>query len=247
MLSFTLWLGAILGYIFDELTFFQALFLCSVFGYINFTPMHEASHGNITLKLKKYRPLENLIGHLSSATLFVPYPIFKPLHLQHHSFTNDPEWDPDYWVATTNPFSLFLRVFTIKLHYYYHALLKPRSVVRRERAKIFITFSVYIALIVTTEFIFEKGVELLVLWFFSAVLSLAFLALVFDWLPHTPHKRIGRYVDTVIINKSFLTYPLLYQNYHLCHHLYPRVPFYLYKELFEENELEMREKGSIIL
>ncbi len=224
-----------------------ALFIMCICAYINFTPMHEASHGNIAGRFKKYRLLEKFIGHLSASSLFIPFPIFKQLHLQHHSFTNVKEWDPDFWVATRNPFILIFKVLTIKPHYYFHALIKPRSAVRRERKKIISILGFYLFIIILSELLFGVGLKFSFLWFSSAVLALAILAFVFDWLPHTPHNKIGRYIDTAIIDKSFLTYPMLYQNYHLSHHLYPRVPFYHYKKVYHLLKDEMIENGARIL
>lgn len=37
-----------------------------------------------------------------------------------------------------------------------------------------------------------------------------------------------------------------YQNYHSIHHLFPRIPFYRYRRLFEEIELVMVAKGAPI-
>ena len=240
------WIVSIVLYLTNFIPFHTALFGCVISAYVNFTPMHEASHGNIKGRFKKFKFIEYAIGYLSSAPLFVPFPIFKHLHLQHHSFTNHQELDPDFWVASRNPIVLIFKLLTIKPHYYFHALIKPRTAVRRERPKILLIIGAYLGQCFIVQYFFGKGFELFLLWTLSAVLALAILALVFDWLPHTPHAKIGRYIDTSIIDNKILTYPMLYQNYHLCHHLYPRVPFYNYKKVFMEFEQEMIDKGSKI-
>jgi len=231
----------------NKLDFIIGMILLSLSTYLNFTPMHEASHGNISGKNKKLKFINSIIGHSSSLSMFIPFTIFKLLHLQHHSHTNKPELDPDYWVATRNPFILFFKIFTIKIGYYFHVFFRPKSSVKNARISILYSFSIYYSLIAFVEFYSGKGLIFISLWFGSAVIALALLALVFDWLPHNPHKKIGRWIDTIIIDKSWLTYPLLYQNYHLCHHLYPRVPFYQYKKLFIELENEMVTRGSKVI
>jgi beta-carotene hydroxylase len=70
-------------------------------------------------------------------------------------------------------------------------------------------------------------------------------------LVHHPYKEVGRYVDTSTIIaprpiNSALTWAWLFQNYHSIHHLFPRVPFYQYRELFEAIEPIMLERGAPI-
>ena len=241
------WLASIISYLYGDVSFFSSFVICTFCGYILFTPMHEATHGNVVGKHKKYKVIESLIGNLSAMSMFIPYNIFKHLHLQHHSFTNNKNLDPDYWVASRNPLLLLIKIFTIKPHYYYHVVFKPKSVVKRERLSALSSLAIYGVLIILGQIYFSSGLVLFLLWFGSSLFSLAILAFAFDWLPHTPHDKSGRYLDTKIIDKSFLTYPMLYQNYHLSHHLYPRVPFYNYKKVFQELEGEIELKGGLII
>jgi beta-carotene hydroxylase len=38
----------------------------------------------------------------------------------------------------------------------------------------------------------------------------------------------------------------LFQNYHLIHHLFPRIPFYLYPDAFQKLRPVLEKKGSRI-
>jgi fatty acid desaturase len=76
-------------------------------------------------------------------------------------------------------------------------------------------------------------------WFVPGRLSLAFLAFSFDYLPHRPHSTtraqnpIAATCVTSVCTHSdawLLTLPLLYQNYHNIHHMFPYIPFYLYSK-----------------
>lgn len=91
-----------------------SLWLCciinTVLSYLLFTPLHEAVHGNIIGKQRQFKGLETLIGWLCGLTLTVPFPVFRYLHLTHHTHTNDGEKDPDYWVASKNPFFIFFKL-----------------------------------------------------------------------------------------------------------------------------------------
>ena len=84
-------------------------------------------------------------------------------------------------------------------------------------------------------------VDLLVYVLIPQRLALLWLAFAFDYLPHhglhlrpaedrlkTTRNRIGC--------EPWLSPLLLYQNYHLVHHLHPVVPFYRYIPVWRRNE-----------
>ena len=73
----------------------------------------------------------------------------------------------------------------------------------------------------------------------------------FAYIVHRPHEAVGPYVDTstIIAPKwcnGLVTWLWLFQNYHAIHHLFPRVPFYYYRSLFNQIEPIMRERGAPI-
>ncbi len=78
-------------------------------------------------------------------------------------------------------------------------------------------------------------------WFVSGRLALSFLAFSFDYLPHRPHSstRAQNPIKATCVTSLFsasdaslLTLPLLHQNYHNIHHIFPYVPFYLYSKVW---------------
>jgi len=73
----------------------------------------------------------------------------------------------------------------------------------------------------------------LLLFLIPTRLTALLLALSFDFLPHYPHQAHAkdepfRCTSNRVGMEWLLTPVLLYQNYHLVHHLYPTVPFYRY-------------------
>jgi fatty acid desaturase len=69
------------------------------------------------------------------------------------------------------------------------------------------------------------------LWFIPTRIALFLIAVVFVILPHHPalvsHHEDPYLATTMRMGWEWLLTPLLvYQNYHLIHHLYPTVPFY---------------------
>lgn len=205
--------------------------------YWMFTVAHDASHNSLSL----HRWLNDGLGRV--ATLFLmPMPIFRAfrfIHMQHHRFSNEPE-DPDYWVGHGSKWTLPLRCALMDLHYlaWYTPRLKdrPKDEVRDTLTGVFFGVATLIALI-------WQGwlMEALLYWLLPSRLAITFLALAFDYWPHSPYKTTeaeNKFLATSVRAGSewLLTPLLLAQNYHLVHHLYPLVPFYRYVKVWRARE-----------
>jgi fatty acid desaturase len=225
-----------------------AVAIASVCAYTAFTVMHEAVHGNIQGQRRKLRWLAEGPGHLSSWILATPYEMFRVLHLMHHAKTNDPTMDTDMWVRGSSVPVVFARCLTIAAGYYKHIFSGEtgRSLpARRARPKVLLEMTFTTSLIVGLS-VAGYGQQVLWLWIVPALTAMTFLAFVFDWLPHHPHDEQTRFLDTRVVLFPGLTFPLLWQNYHLIHHLYPRVPFYRYTACFRDVRPLLQERGSPI-
>ncbi len=222
----------------------------TVLAYLLFTPMHEAVHGNIRGRSTQLKIVEHGLGWLSGAVLMVALPVFRYIHLTHHSHTNDEELDPDYWVASRNPFFLMVKCFTMVGDYYYFFFRDARKQLADEKLKNGFIIGT-LGLLIYNSLAFVWGWQMgwqypLLLWVLPALFAITFLAFVFDWLPHHPHAVQKRYLDTRIILFPGLGVLLLSQNLHLIHHLYPNVPFYKYGAVFKKMRSYLESKGSPI-
>ena len=63
--------------------------------YLGFTVLHEAMHGIA----HPSRTVNALLGRLGGLALTISFPLFRGVHYEHHSHTNDPNRDPDLIVA----------------------------------------------------------------------------------------------------------------------------------------------------
>ena len=212
--------------------------------YMALTPAHEAAHDNIGGKRHPW--LDVVIGWVSMFMLLGPFPPFRDIHLRHHAHTNDPEKDPDMWVAVTGP-KLIWRFATILLHYYWTYLFPPPTVTSNVMR--FIAIGYYFAYCALIAGMVWAGFASTAVWVMivPAWLALSFLAVVFDWLPHYPHALPGRYSNTRAIPGTVLQVFLLGQNLHLVHHLWPRVPWYSYGTVFRRTHAALRERGAMIV
>ena len=250
-----LFLSLILGYITLFILFTTGSisgWFCALFGaalaYGMFTIAHEASHGNIAGGHTSFLKLESALGWLSTFFLFFPFSAFVVIHLRHHAHTNDPQHDPDGYVKGSNWLSNFFRCVTLIGHYYVESLGKKAQInpvmKRTKRASmLFLLLQfLFMALMVLSGF----GLAYLFVMLIPALIAAPFLGFTFDWLPHYPHHNIDKYHNTRIVTVPGLEWLSLFQSYHLIHHLYPRVPFYKYKQKFQAIETFLREKKSPI-
>ncbi len=229
-----------------------AVFINTIMAYLLFTSMHEAAHANISGTGSSAKWLDELVGWVSSWTLFAPFYLFKIIHFKHHAHTNDPEKDPDHWLASKHLFSLLFHAFTVFPIYIISGvrlLQSDKKLVQKIRRELWISYVVLaILLVILGALIYQFGwFYPIMLWVLPAFIAQPFLAFAFDWLPHHPHESMERYLNTRVINIPGLSAFLLSQNLHLIHHLYPNIPFYHYKNAYEEIEDTVEKKGTTII
>jgi len=214
-----------------------------------FTVLHDAVHYSISRR----RWVNALLARLT-VPFVVPYasaPLFGFIHIEHHRNTNEElEHDPDAW-ATDGPWwQLPLRWLTIDIWYacFYVKHIRRRS--PREIAETLAIVGVVIAGLVVAGFTGTLW-PVAVVYLIPTRIALGVLAWWFDWLPHhglEATQRENRYRATRIrIGLEWLLTPaMLYQNYHLVHHLHPSIPFYRYVKAWKRNEEAYLERDAAI-
>ena len=214
------------------------LSLCnSIAAYISFTPTHEASHHTVSAN----HQLNEWVGRVATV-LQSPVPFFRSfryLHMQHHRFTNDETKDPDIYVATGPRWLLPFKWLSLDLNYLYFYLrpsvfwTRPKGERRELYAAIVFGVSVF------SGVAYAGWIEYYVLLFLiPSRITALFLAIAFDYLPHYPHQAKAEeqpfQCTSNRVGMEWLMTPLLiFQNYHLVHHLYPTVPFYRYLKIWQ--------------
>lgn len=233
------WAGATALAVASLIPAWTAVAVNAVTSFWLFTVMHDASHNAVSAR----RRLNDWIGRI--AILFLsPLPIFRAfrfIHMQHHRFANEPG-DPDGWCGGGRRWTLPLRWATLDLHYYawYLPRLAERPASERRETLLAVVLGSSAVLVLALA---GLGAEMLLYWILPSRLAIFWLALAFDFLPHHPHQVAERdnpwQATSNRVGLEWLLTPLLlYQNYHLVHHLYPRVPFYRYLRLWRTRETE---------
>lgn len=218
----------------DALALPLASLVCAALAYMGFTIAHDAGHGAIFAMNSRWKWVETVMGWVASIPLMlVPYRLFQKIHDRHHAFTNDPDLDPDHYTWGPQWYKLVLNSVSIPFQYHRLALTtyKTDPQIRATYVSTVIYFCCVLSAVV---FLLSAGyvAEVFYLLILPVILAVIALAFFFDYIPHYPHKMLDRFHNTRIYPSRILNLLLLGQNYHLIHHLYPRVPWYRYRSVY---------------
>ncbi|HAC34706.1 MAG TPA: fatty acid desaturase [Gammaproteobacteria bacterium] len=210
--TISLWLGALIN---------------GMASYGMFSVIHDSSHRAISSN----RFFNDFIGTIGLLFLFpyAPMPILRWLHMQHHMYTNA-DIDPDWFTHTSPKWQAPVRWAIFDGYYMYYYFRNGGQFVR----KFMPTFLLYVGIVVPVlgaAIYYGYALEVFMLWFIPTRIGLFLIDVVFVILPHHPgivsQQEDPFLATTMRMGWEWLLTPLMvYQNYHLIHHLYPTVPFY---------------------
>ncbi len=207
--------------------------------YLGFTVLHESVHRLV----HKHRVLNDVLGWPTALVFTVTQPTFRGVHLMHHSQTNDPEADPDFFVGQgpwwQRPVRVLSPLWEYRTKYYGNRLWRDRW----ELVAQIVTDVAFVVLIAACIVTGHAG-DMFVLWTAPALLSVAFLAYTFDYLPHRPYDSRERFMDTRAYGGRVLNVVLLGQNYHLVHHAWNTIAWYRYQRAFDAARDELEAMGA---
>lgn len=222
--------------------------------FVAYTGFHEAVHRNFHGRREGYDWLNTAFGTVFGFMFFYPYAMHSYIHLTHHANTNNPEKDPDHWMHGNTPWVIALRGITLIPYYIvFTARMRGKEpgatqFFRRVAIEEAAPLTVFILLILAGHW--QVAVFT---WFLTYVVSVAILGVVFDWIVHHPHDDQTPFGGTRTFRarkgwrSATLNWLHLFQNYHLIHHLHPRVPFYRHEEVFDRSEAFLRSQGATII
>ena len=245
---------AVLGaYVANHVPFIVALTFLSFATYAIYTVMHDAVHRSIQGERRDLSWLNEGLGYLAGQVLMIPFTVHRRSHLAHHAHTNEDTEDPDFSYHKAGKsigqlVYLAARTGFDQYAYYINNCWSKAS--RAEKAKVVAETVIALAWRIGIV-VYSASAEVLLLLVFSGVLGSMITIYFFAYLVHQPYDAIGRWVDTntyVFRQKwgGLVDWLWLFQNYHAIHHLYPRVPFYRYRQLFDDIEEVMTAKSSPI-
>ena len=175
--------------------------------------------------------INETIGAIGLFFLFpyAPMVLLRWVHNKHHTHTNGPK-DPDRFEHESPWWQVPFR-WTFFDGAYIWYFIKHGQNVRKKHGTELVVFYSLLALLFVAAIYFGFGWELFMLWFVPSRITLFIIAIVFVILPHHPaiiaQDEDPYMATTMRFGWEWLLNPLLvYQNYHLIHHLWPEIPFY---------------------
>ncbi len=218
--------------------------------FVMFTVLHDAVHYSISRR----RWVNAVLGRLSIPFVvgYASAPLFGFIHIEHHRNTNEERGsDPDAWATDGPAWQKPLRWLTID---FWYAAFYLKHLSRRSGREVAETLGVVLLFVAGIAAAAGYGVlwQVAVVYLIPSRIALGVLAWWFDWLPHhglAVTQRENRYRATrVRVGLEWLLTPaLLYQNYHLVHHLHPSIPFYRYLAAWRRNEEAYLERDAAIM
>jgi ring-1,2-phenylacetyl-CoA epoxidase subunit PaaE len=239
VVGIALWTGSTVLWLERQWWWGFTIVLNAVASYLLFTVAHDAAHHATSANSRA----NQWIGRLATP-LFAPHASFRTwrfIHMQHHRFTNhDDGRDPDRYTMAGPGWQRPLRWLTVDLQYMLFYIPKLSARPRGEQAEQLVSLGLFVAVIVASV-LTGHLVDLLVVLLIPCRLAVLFLGWAFDYLPHhhlhaTPTENRFRATRNRVGRERALSPVLLYQNYHLVHHLHPTVPFYRYLVVWRRGE-----------
>ncbi|MEL6385853.1 MAG: fatty acid desaturase [Pseudomonadota bacterium] len=199
--------------------------LCVTLSYL---PSHEAQHDIIARPGERLRWLNEALGHLSIVPLMLPYRVAKLTHLEHHKHTNDPMLDPDYSVTASGPWSAIWTSIRNRQPRVDGGLKAYRGTLQRiGRDDVILDAVVYEIVFFGALFALAwtgHAVEAALLWWLPRHIGLTYIQYYLSWAPHHPGNETGRYRNTRSFRALLGNIGSLGMQYHVVHHLHPRIP-----------------------
>ena len=211
----------------------------AVCSYMFFTVLHDACHRTTS----QHDWINTWLGRLSAPMVapFVSYSVFRFIHMQHHRFTNHDETkDPDAYTTNGPAWTWPLRWATLDLRYITYYVPRVAKRPRKEWIEGGVTAAVSAVVLAACVSSGHLG-DYVLLYILPSRFAIMFLGFAFDFLPHhgldaTPEEDRFKTTRNRIGMEPVMNAVLLYQNYHLVHHLHPLIPFYKYVTAWRRNE-----------
>lgn len=222
-----------------------------------FAPMHECTHGTAF----RTRRLNSTVGTFCGVVMMRPALYFRYRHAAHHSYTQDPDRDPDQVTMPENLSEYFGEVFGMEFWPKMIGTLyrgcsgrfndKEKTFIpesERSRiiweARLMVGFYVVVAAVSAVTGIW---IGLLAFWLLPRIIAEPSLRLV----RMAEHTGMEENADPLANTRTTLTNPLvrfLYWNmpYHAEHHMAPSVPFHNLKRLHHALPEPSKEREYVV-
>lgn len=212
-----------------------------------YLPSHDAQHNIIAGRGMPLRWLNELLGHISTIPIVLPYRVLRATHMEHHRHCNDPEKDCDYSVHAPTTYQFFVQSFKNRQPGSAKSAAYPECLERTGQAhliKDFVLMQFAYLLIIFALAWTGHAIEAFLLWWLPKHIAQTYLSYYLSWAPHHPAEARGRYRDTRAFKSRLGNIFSMGMQYHIVHHLYPRIPLTLTPAAYRELKPILKLRGA---
>ena len=213
---------------------------------LSYLPSHEAQHNIIAGKGKPLRWLNELVGHMSTIPMVYPYRVLRATHMEHHKHTNHPEFDCDIDTHARSNADFILQSLKnrqpgSKRSGAYAACLE-RIGQKHLMMDAILMQGAYLLIMFAMAWT-GHAIEAAFLWWIPKMLAEPYLIYYLAWSPHYPGHEQGRYRDTRGFKSKLGNIMSMGMQFHIIHHLYPRIPLALTPAAYWELKPILEKRG----
>ena len=215
---------------------------------LSYLPSHEAQHDIIAKPGTRLRWLNEMVGHLSLIPLVLPFRIARLTHIEHHKHTNNPDLDPDYSTTADGPAHAIWKSIQNRqpranggFNAYGQTLLRLD---RRDMILDGVLYNLAFYGILFGLAWSGYAIEAALLWWLPRHIGLTYIQYYLSWAPHHPGKEQGRYRNTRSFRSILGNIGSLGMQYHIVHHLHPRIPLYRNPQAYWELKPILEARGA---
>ena len=244
--NFILWLSLWPLVLMDIIPVWLAFPIATLNVMLSYLPSHEALHNIIAGKGRPLRWLNELVGHVSTIPLVLPYRVLRATHMEHHAHTNDADLDPDIEVSRRSKLDFFKQSLLNRQpdsskQDVYGATME-RLGLSHMMIDALVFNAVYLLLMFTLAWS-GHAIEAALLWWIPKQIAITYIEYYLSWAPHTPGVEKGRYRDTRAFKSKLGNLFSMGMQYHIVHHLYPRIPLSLTPAAFRALKPILQRRG----
>ena len=224
------------------------LIVATICATLSYLASHEAQHDIIARPGSKLYWLNEAVGHLSTIPLALPYRVAKVTHQEHHRHTNHAELDPDISSSARGPLHAIWRSIENRQPRGEGAFnAYGRTLVRLKRYDVLLEGALYRlgwlgALIALAWSGF--AIEAALLWWLPHHLAYTYIQYYLSWAPHHPAEETARYRNTRSFRAALGNVLSLGMQYHVVHHLHPRIPLLRTGEAYWQMKPLLEARGA---
>jgi len=188
--------------------------------------LHEGMHRTLFANSGWNRRISVVLG----GAALISFTAYRVMHLRHHRYLGDPRDPDDYHNYTRSPrvvwlmhylrllVGCYIYLFAIPALAWRHGSARERRHIAHEYAALFLTYGAAFAILPRT---------ILVWGWLLPILVVAYLTAIRGFTQHSLTDADDPFLASRSVEAHpIVAYCLLYENYHLEHHLFPEVPSY---------------------